>query len=217
MDMTTAWILFLGIVAGISVALPYGPVGFVVIRRFYLFGMKSGMYSALGTALSDMFYAIVVGFGLKKISAFLLSIAVYTQVGAGIILIYLGVRAMRYRLTLHEEEEENHPVQDVTSTFFLNGLNPTLVFAFALVFTLLGRILDGVPMTMSQTIMFISAIVVGTCGSWFLVGKAIHYLRTKNKDEVVQKINYITGVILLILGIVILGMSGVKFIVALLS
>jgi threonine/homoserine/homoserine lactone efflux protein len=124
------WILFLGLVAGISVALPYGPVGFVIIRRFYLFGIKSGMYSAFGSSLSDAFYAIVVGFGLHRIQNFLLSISSYAEVFAGIVLLYIGARAIKHKMHLHEDEEENHPVQDVTSTLLLNFLNPTLIFFF---------------------------------------------------------------------------------------
>lgn len=201
------WILFLGVVAGISVALPYGPVGFVLIRRFYLFGMSSGMYSAFGTALSDAFYAIVVGFGLHKISNFLLSVAHYAEVFAGFVLIYIGVKAIKHKMHLHEEEEENHPVQDITSTLILNFLNPTLIFSFALVFTILTKILHGIPMTFGQTTVFIIGIALGTCGFWFLVGKGIHYLRMRNRDELVQKINYVTGIILLGLGIIVLGLA----------
>lgn len=199
------WILFLGMVAGISVALPYGPVGFVLIRRFYLFGMKSGMYSAFGTALSDMFYAVVVGFGLHRIQDFLLSIASYAEIFAGVVLIYIGVRAVRHKIHLHEDEEENHPVQDITSTLVLNFLNPTLIFSFALVFTILTKILHGVPMTFDQTAVFVAGIAIGTCGFWFLVGKGIHYLRTKNRHALVQKINYVTGIILVVLGVLVLG------------
>lgn len=199
------WIVFLGLVAGISVALPYGPVGFVLIRRFYLFGMSSGMYSALGTAMSDAFYAIVVGFGLHKISNFLLSIASYAELFAGVVLIYIGIKAIRHRIHLHEDEEENHPIQDITSTLVLNFLNPTLIFSFALVFTILAKILHGVPMTFFQTTLFIVSIAIGTIGFWFLAGKGIHYLRTKNRHELVQKINYVTGFILVGLGILVLG------------
>jgi threonine/homoserine/homoserine lactone efflux protein len=205
--------MFLGIAAGISVALPYGPVGFVLIRRFYLFGMKSGMYSALGTAMSDAFYAVVVGFGLHKIQNFLLSVANYAEIFAGAVLIYIGIKAIRHKMHLHEDEEENHPVQDITSTLVLNFLNPTLIFSFALVFTILAKILHGVPMTFTQTTMFIASIATGTLGFWFLVGKGIHYLRSKNRHELVQKINYVTGVILIGLGALVLGGAIIHWII----
>jgi threonine/homoserine/homoserine lactone efflux protein len=206
------WILFLGLVAGISVALPYGPVGFVIIRRFYLFGMRSGMYSAVGTVLSDGFYAIVVGFGLHKISNFLLSIANYAEVFAGLTLLYIGAKAMKQKIHLHEDAEENHPVQDVTSTLFLNFLNPTLIFSFALIFTILEKILHGSRMSFDQVTVFIGGIAIGTLGFWFLVGSGIHYLRTKNRHELVQKINYITGIVLMVLGVLVLGGAVVHWI-----
>jgi len=206
------WILFLGIVAGLAVALPYGPVGFVIIRRFYLFGMKSGMYSAFGTALSDGFYAIVVGFGLHRISNFLLSIANYAEIFAGLVLLYIGFRSMKHKLHLHDDEEENHPVQDITSTLVLNFLNPTLIFSFALVFTILSKILHGVPMNFVQTGIFVLGIALGTCFLWFVIGKGIHYLRTRNRDELVQKINYVTGAVLVGLGVIVLGLAVVHWI-----
>lgn len=207
----TLIILMLGIVAGISVGMPYGPVGFVIIRRFYLFGMQSGMVSALGAALSDAFYAVVVGFGLHKISHFLLSIAGYAEIIAGVSLVYIGFQSIKNKLHLHDSEEENHPFQDVTSAAFLNVLNPTLIFSYALVFTILAKILHGVPMTFNQTIIFIVGVVAGTCGLWFVIGSGIRHLRRKNRDELVQKINYVTGAILLVIGIVILAMSGIRY------
>ncbi len=206
-------ILFLlGIVTGLAVALPYGPVGFVIIRRFYLFGMKSGMISALGNALSDGFYAMVVGFGLHRIEHFLLAISRYTEIGAGLVLIYLGARAVTTKLSLDEDEVENHPIQDVTSTFLINILNPTLIFAFALVFTILAKITHTDHFGFYGTLSFLMGIPVGTCLLWFLTGSLIHYLRRNNKHSVVEKINYGTGAILGILGVGVLIEVLVRFI-----
>ena len=188
--MSLIILFLLGIVAGMAVALPYGPVGFVIIRRFYLFGIKSGMVSAVGNAASDLFYAIVVGFGLHRIQHFLLSISTYTEIGAGLVLIYLGYRAVTTKLSLDENEIENHPMQDVTSTFLINILNPALIFAFALVFTILGKIMHGIPFHFWQTFIFLVGVPIG----------------------IVQRINYITGAILGILGIVLLLGTLIKLI-----
>lgn len=201
------WLLFLGIVAGMAVALPYGPVGFVIIRRFYLFGMGSGMYSALGNAISDGFYAIVIGFGLHRIQHFLLSIAAYAEIGAGIALVYLGYKAVTENLSMDEQEQEKHPFQDITSTFFINLMNPTLLFSFALVFTILSKILHGSPMSIPETAVFIAGIPMGTCLLWFGIGSAIRLLRHNNKHALVERINYVTGAILGITGAVLLVLS----------
>ena len=204
MHFTEIIVLFvLGIVAGMSIALPYGPVGFLIIRRFYLFGMKSGMYSTLGMALSDALYAVIVGFGLHDILHFVSSIAVYAEFALGFLVIYIGIRSMKRKLELQIDEEQKHPTRDIASAFFINILNPSLVFWFALAFSLLGKILhERIEETGAG--IFIIGITCGACFLWFLIGEGIHYLRRKNKDELVQKINTITGAILMVIGIVIL-------------
>lgn len=208
--MNIVILFLLGIVAGIALGLPYGPVGFIIIRRFYLFGRISGLISSLGAALSDVFYAIVVGFSLHKIQAFLISISTYTELGAGFVLLWLGIRAVRQKISLDDDETEKHPIQDITSTFLINVLNPVMLFGFALVFTILGKIFHGAPIGFIGTVAFIAAIPIGTLLFWLAVGNLIHYLRKRNKHSVVQAINYVTGTILGILGIVILVKMAVR-------
>jgi hypothetical protein len=110
-------------------------------------------------------------------------------------------------MVLSHEEEENHPAQDIASTFFLNALNPTLIFSFALVFTILSKIMDGAPIGFSGTSVFIVGIALGTLGLWYAIGRLIRYLRRKNRDSVVKKTNYVAGVVLLIAGLVVLGLA----------
>ena len=205
------YMLILGIISGICTGLPYGPVGFVIIRRFYLFGMKSGMLSAAGSVMADAFYAVVVGFGLHRISHFLLSVAVYAEAIAGLALLYIGIHSMTIKLHLHDGSEENHPFEDITSAMFLNALNPTLIFSFGLVFTIMANITHGAGLSWEAIVVFIFGIAVGTLGLWYLFGKGIHWLRDHNRDSIVQKINYITGAILAILGLGLLLLAMVKY------
>ncbi len=205
-------LFLLGIVAGAAIALPYGPVGFVIIRRFYLFGMKSGMISALGTSISDIFYAVIVGFSLHKIQHFLLSIATYTEIGAGLVLIYLGVNAIRTKLALGEGEVENHPIEDIVSTFLINFLNPTMIFAFVLTFSILAKIVGKESVGFEGVMVFIAGIPVGTCLLWYGIGALIRHLRKNNRHAVVERINYYTGAILGVIGIVLAAAAITKFI-----
>ena len=208
--LLTLAVVFLGMVAGMTVALPYGPVGFILIRRFYLFGMKSGMYSALGMALSDGFYAVIVVFGLHDILRFVSSIALYAEIALGILLLWIGWRSMNQKLELQINEEEKHPSRDIVSTFLINILNPSLVFWFALAFSIMGTIIKC-PVSRLDSALFVLGIIFGACFLWFLIGSGIRYLRRKNRDELVRKINYATGWILVGLGIVILILTVIKY------
>lgn len=202
-------IFFKGIIMGILIALPTGPVGFLTIRRTYIFGLRSGLYSALGAIMSDAFYAVVVGFGLRKISDFLISIATITEVIAGGALIWVAFQSLTKTLNLNHIQSENHPFQDISSIAVLNLLNPTLIFSFTTLFLVMGMQHHvGNP---HNIITFIIGIATGTLGFWLLVGKGIVLLRRHNKDHLVQKINRIIGIILGIAGVVLLSIAARQF------
>lgn len=205
-------LFFLGILTGAIVALPYGPVGFIIIRRFYLFKMKSGMYSALGMALSDGFYAAIVGFGLHDALHFISSIAVYAELLLGVLLIWIGIRSMKQKLELQIDEEQKHPARDIVSTFFINILNPSLVVWFALAFEIFEKILkQGDHLSRTGTASAVIGIILGACFLWFIIGIGIRYLRRKNRDDLVQKINQVTGAVIVGLGVVVLILTAVKY------
>ena len=200
-----------GVFMGILIALPTGPVSFIIIRRMYLFGIRSGMYSVAGSMLTDMFYAIVVGFGLRHIQHFLIGIAGYAEVIAGIALCYIGYRAyIEEQIELQKEMQENHPVRDVISIAMLNILNPTLVFSFTTIFLILGMgSAIGHP---REIITFLLGISAGTFAFWYAAGRGIVALRDNNRSDMVAKINRITGGILGIAGVLLLLLSIVHII-----
>lgn len=196
-------LFLMGMIAGTLVALPYGPVGFLIVRRFYLFGMISGMVSALGMALSDGFYAVVVGFGLHGIIHVVRSFAIYGEIALGVLLVYIGIRAMKKKLEIQIDEEKKHPMRDLASAFLINILNPSLIVWFALAFSIFGH-LSRRHLTRIGTGISIVGILAGACLLWFVIGKGIQYLRRNNRDEVVHRINYYTGAVLAGLGVILL-------------
>src|SRR5258706_15874151 len=53
-----------GIIIGLIVAAPIGPVNLICIRRTLAYGTVNGFVSRLGAALGDGVFAVVTGFGL---------------------------------------------------------------------------------------------------------------------------------------------------------
>ncbi len=118
-----------GVFMGILIALPTGPVSFLIIRRVYLFGIRTGLYSVIGALVTDIFYITVVGFGLKSIQRFLGMTTGYAEIIAGIIIIVSGYRIMKEReKTIEQEIHHQHPLKNIFSLTLLNNLNQTVVF-----------------------------------------------------------------------------------------
>jgi putative LysE/RhtB family amino acid efflux pump len=194
-----------GVFIGILIAFPSGPAGFLTLRRSYLFGLRSAMYSTIGAVMSDGFYGVVVGFGLRKIARFLLMIAPYTEIIAGLALIYIGVSSYFHKLDISKKEGENAPFKDIASTFFLNALNPTLIFSFTVLFTLIGmERFVGHP---KEIITFLIGIAAGSFFFWFVVSKVIKNLHGQSKSHYVQDANKYTGIALGIIGCILLVIS----------
>lgn len=53
-----------GLVIGLSIAAPVGPIGLLCIRRSLLGGRLAGVVSGLGAATADAIYGLLAAFGL---------------------------------------------------------------------------------------------------------------------------------------------------------
>lgn len=198
-------IFWKGLFIGLLVAFPSGPVGFLTLRRGYLFGIKSALYSTAGAVISDLFYGVVVGFGLKKIAKFLVVLAPYTQIAAGVFLVILGVRSFYHRLDVNKHEGENTPFQDITSTMILNALNPTLIFSFTVLFGMIGM-MSYVGQT-KEIITFLIGMTTGAFVFWTSVSFAIKKLHERAQERYIQKAYQYTGVAIAIVGCILLMLS----------
>ncbi|MEO1742922.1 MAG: LysE family transporter, partial [Cyanobacteria bacterium J06629_9] len=80
-----------GLILGVSIAAPVGPIGLLCIRRTLAYGRWAGLLSGLGAATADGCYGTVAAFGLTFISQFLENQSIWLRVIGGLFLCYLGV------------------------------------------------------------------------------------------------------------------------------
>ncbi|HEY7126706.1 MAG TPA: LysE family transporter [Ktedonobacterales bacterium] len=86
-----------GVLLGLSIAAPVGPIGVLCIRRTLAYGRIVGFVSGLGAATADAFYGSVAAFGLTAISALLIAQSLWLRLIGGAFLLYLGVRTLLAR------------------------------------------------------------------------------------------------------------------------
>ena len=61
-----------GVILGVSIAAPVGPIGILCIRRTLAEGRLVGFICGLGAATADLFYGALTAFGLTLVSGVLL-------------------------------------------------------------------------------------------------------------------------------------------------
>src|SRR6266446_6905535 len=86
-------LLLKGVLVGIIIAVPAGPVGVLCIRRTIFHGQMAGFLSGLGAATADAVFGIIAAFGLTVISELLLDYRNWLRVGGGAFLLYIGITA----------------------------------------------------------------------------------------------------------------------------
>jgi single-strand DNA-binding protein len=90
--------LFLeGVVIGLAVAAPVGPIGVLCIRRTLAYGRTSGFVSGLGAATADAAYSSVAALGLTFVTDLLVDAEAWLRLGGGVFLVFLGVKTFLSR------------------------------------------------------------------------------------------------------------------------
>src|SRR5580693_4772009 len=81
-----------GVLAGLFIAAPVGPVNVLCISRTLTKGWKSGLISGLGAAAADTLYGCIAGFSITFVIQFLIREEFWIRLFGGILLVLIGIR-----------------------------------------------------------------------------------------------------------------------------
>ena len=130
-----------GILIGLLVSIPLGPIGVLVIQRTVNKSRIAGLLSGMGAALSDTLYAIVAGFSLTFVIDFIRQHEMMFQVIGAVVVLVLGIHIF-FKNPVKDLRRNrlrgNTHFQDIISSFLVTVSNPLTVFVFLAVFTSSG-------------------------------------------------------------------------------
>jgi threonine/homoserine/homoserine lactone efflux protein len=201
--------LFLeGVVIGLAVAAPVGPIGVLCIRRTLAEGHASGFVSGLGAATADAAYGSVAALGLTFVTSLLVGAESWLRLVGGVFLVFLGVRTFLSRPSERPATAGKGDLPGAyASTLVLTLANPTTILSFAAIFAGLGA---G---SMGGDALHAMSLILGVfCGSalwWFVLSGATSLFRAKLSAGGLRWVNRISGVVLAGFGVVALsGLGG---------
>jgi len=200
--------LFLrGILAGIAIAVPVGPVGILCLRRSLIKGPVSGLISGLGAASADAIFGLIAAFGLTAISDFLLAQAHNLRLAGGALLCVLGIRnLLRRTARLDADAASRIPngtrLGEFASTFAITITNPITILAFAAIFAALGAIDDP---SIGGALSLVGGVIAGS-GAWWLLLTGLSGLFRRRLDPYhLEWMERLAGVLLLGFGLFMLA------------
>jgi threonine/homoserine/homoserine lactone efflux protein len=200
--------LIKGIMIGLSVAAPLGPIGILCINRSLIEGPRMGFICGLGAAAADALYALAGTVALSAIAQWVVDDRVALRIMGGIFLVYLGARTfMRPTILLPPPGKATSLLPPgahsaFMSTFLLTLANPMTMLGFAAVFAGVGvapaSLLNGVD---SAAAALVVGVFVGSALWWLLLSSLIGRLRAYIGPATLTLINRIAGTVLTAFGL----------------
>jgi len=195
-------LIFSGIILGLSVAAPIGPVNIAVIRRGLVAGFFPAWMLGLGAAAADTFYVILVFLGLAPILAESIPFRLALWFIGGAFLIYLGANSARPTQVLANTASdapraEPHP--------FLTGLGMTLLNPMTIVSWLAigGAFFSSIALVERgiSGAMFVAGIFAGSA-LWFSgIAVVLHFARRWVNDRALRVVSLIAALVLIAFGL----------------
>jgi threonine/homoserine/homoserine lactone efflux protein len=196
-----------GILVGILISIPVGPVGVLCIRRTLVQGTLFGFISGLGAATADALYGGIAAFGLTFIFDFLLEHQFFFQMIGGLLLFFMGVNAwmtpMREKMDVDSKASKSSAYWSV---FFVTLANPITLLAF-------GGILAGLGLgsTIHEkpllNFILILGVFVGATLWWGMLSYGVGKLRDCLPSMFFTWMNRIVGTVLVLFGVGMLSYS----------
>lgn len=197
--------LWRGLAIGILISAPMGPVGILCIQQTLNKGRKTGLYTGIGAAISDLFYCILTGFGLSFIEVFLeRNQNVIQLVGSAVLIafaIYLFKKNPASALKQPQGEIAHiSPHKNILGGFLFTVSNPLILF---LIIGLFARFNFSIPeISFYYYIAGYVAIFVGAVLWWEFVTFTVNKLKSHFNLRSMWLINRIIGVIILLFALV---------------
>lgn len=129
------YLLIQGILIGLVVAVPVGPLGLLCINRALMLGPTCGLFSGLGVATADALAAGIAALGITLISGLLSEYQLLLRLLGGAFLCFLG-----YKICIAEPANQgatvnvNGLLSAYVTTFLLTFSNPVTIISFVAIY-----------------------------------------------------------------------------------
>ncbi len=163
-------VLGAGLLLGLSVAAPVGPMGLLVINRTLALGFTAGLATGLGIAVGDATYGAIAASGLAVVAEFIRSGETLLRLGGGAFLVWLGVQAWRHAGTPREARLSGTSglARSFAIAVGLTLTNPATILSFIAYFGALG-----LAAGQGGAAVLVAGVFLGSALWWLLLSAAV--------------------------------------------
>ena len=192
-----------GLLIGLAVAAPVGPMSLLTMRRTLDRGLPAGLASGVGIACADATYGAIAAFGLTSLSDILIDHQRVIRIAGGIALLLIGwriVKTARLPMTARPETGQQDGLARIAGTMYVLTLsNPTTILSFAAIFGGLGLSLGS---SHAESALLVGSVFLGSLFWWLALCGVLTKVRSRLSARWISRIDIAAGVVVLAMALV---------------
>jgi threonine/homoserine/homoserine lactone efflux protein len=198
-------VILKGILLGLMVSMPLGPISIILINRTIKRGFLSGFFSGLGLAAADTVLAVIAALGFSVIISFIKEERFIISLIAGVIVIGVGLKVLfsnPVRDFRERDKASKSLWRDFYSVFVLSITNPYTILIFVAFFSgihIKGNISPGlVPF------LLIPGVLAGSIAWWLSLSYFLSRFKKKIRLRAIVRINQLGGIVIMAIGVLLI-------------
>lgn len=195
--------IYKGIIIGLFISVPLGPIGMLCIQRTLNRGQKYGIITGLGATASDLLYTVISLFFLSFVLDFIEQYRLAIQITGSLILIIFGYFIFNSHPSAQPKPSESRQFSlfgDFITSFGLTLSNPLVLFVLIAIFAKFEFITN--KSTLAEISIGIISILSGALLWWSILTFLVSRFRLKLSLKGLRTLNKVTGAIIVFIGII---------------
>ncbi len=205
--MTTQHIsLFAGLLIGVSIAVPVGPMGLLCIQRTLASGMRVGISTGLGAATVNVLYGALVIFGMGETMPLVASSNRALSFAGGVFLLWSAARTLMRRHAVGDQQRPAvlSPWAAYGSAVAFNATNPVSTI---LIVALLSPVVGLSAPSLAGSAALLLGMFTAATTWWVCLTGCVTLLRSRLSTGLLVRVNQAAGAVLTIYGALALARS----------
>ncbi len=201
-------IFYKGLIIGIVVSAPLGPVGVLCIQRTLNKGRWYGFVTGVGAAMSDLTYALITGFGMSLVADFLSQHIKALQILGSIMLFVFGLYTFKSkpkRSIRPSSGVKGTYMHNLATAFMLTLSNPLIIFLFIGLYARFGFL--SPEETIFEHVAGYCSIAAGALLWWFVTTYAINKVKKRFDVRGIWTINRGIGIMVMLISAIALTLT----------
>ncbi|MDL2223493.1 LysE family translocator [Bacteroidales bacterium OttesenSCG-928-M11] len=195
-------IFIIGVLIGIIISAPMGPIGILCVQRTLNKGRWHGFFSGVGAAFSDLIYAAIVSLGMGIVTNFVETNHDILQIAGSALLLFFGAYTYRSNPAKNlkrPKEGKSSYTQDTITAFLLTLSNPLIIFI------LMGFYAQFGFFSKVENIYFLIIGLIGVFAGailwWFIITSLVAKLRNVINVRGLGILNKISGSVIMLISV----------------